>query len=201
MKTDAGSVLWNNLETSKRTIYFNSASPGGESKAEKNAYLYMVTGSSPGATVSKSEYEAILANGSSNEVSFNKANSFNIETGEFDKTSDYDETHILFDVDIMDFAVEELMKTNPSLTNEQAYDLVVNKWISEEGFHALQNYGDYFPKLKDKNGKYIKPQYNSKRKPYLERRSEKEAKRNRDKVVNKYKEENNLDKIDDSILE
>lgn len=71
----------------------------------------------------------------------------------------------------------------------------------EEGFHALQNYGDYFPKLKDKNGKYIKPQYNSKRKPYLQRRSEKEAKRNRDKVVNKYKEENNLDKIDDSILE
>jgi murein DD-endopeptidase MepM/ murein hydrolase activator NlpD len=103
------------------------------------------------------------------------AYSFNEATGEYDKTSDWDETHVIIDGPMVE--VEELVAE----VNGEAAGSALVEVSAHEGKHTVQNKADFAKKVKDpKTGKYKDPKKDkdggaSRSKDYEDREYEKEA--------------------------
>jgi RHS repeat-associated protein len=176
-KTEAGRNLWDQLVHSKRTIYFVDNSHWF--KTDEGKKIHSAMSSSPGhhgnaSMMSEPEYEAAKQG-----IHYDYKNSmdFDASTGLYDKTSDYDNTYLVFDgyggagAEVITLARNQRNVDASGDATELALLLI----MGEEAYHALQNTSEiYKRKYNSKTKKYEKNE-NTPRVEHDDREEEKEA--------------------------
>lgn len=173
LKTETGAKVWKQMEDSKRVIYFHIAD--GDSKSDKGIQNHLRDQNAVGETMTGKMFDKVKEGKEVDDATRESAYSFNEETGEYDKTSDWDETHVVFDGQMLENKeqINEAMGgVNGAETAEAA---------AHEGKHTVQNYADFTTKQKDpKTGKFRDPKKDkdkgaSRSVPYEKARHEREA--------------------------
>jgi RHS repeat-associated protein len=187
MKTDAGTKIWSAMEKSTRviSIHFHN------SKDKKDLVgKTMGVGVSKAETMTGADYVERLK-GIRND-NFDKNFTFNEKTGEYDKTSEWDNTVIVLDEYDLNLKAA-IFEGMYDITPEQGMSLALLDIGTHEGKHTIQNYADFYDKKKDKNGKHIDQRKNGgKVKEYGKRRHEIEGNNEGDKAFQEYKKKNKL---------
>ena len=140
-KTETGRQVWNSMVNSDRTIYIHYVSANSDDETSRIAQASLKNGGSDGMVVSKGMYESMISNGDSSPESFDNAWSFNESTGEYDKTSDWDETHILINEDGL--TLESAILGAIFENEETGKDVAEIRIAGEEAFHSIQDYADF----------------------------------------------------------
>lgn len=172
-ETKAGAAAWKAMESSKRTIYIYF-----HSSKDKNDIMgnQLKNSGAQAETMTLNDYNA-RKDGLTEENNHDKNLKFNDKTGEFDKTSEWDNTVIAFDESMIKVeAVGEAGRLGLDL--ESGINIQMAEISTHEGTHSVQNYADFYAKQKDsKTGKYKDPKTNkaSKKLAHDDRRHEKEA--------------------------
>jgi hypothetical protein len=184
-RTDAGKTLWKELVSDKKKFYFGKANSNGTTNEQKLASFLKENGG-VGITIDKGGYESII-----NGEDFDSFRSyrFNPNTGEFDKTEDWNETHIVISEDWLQSAASsqayiEKGKEPDEQTVKVFYDFALAGQASHEGTHGLQKSSDFEIKKRGKNGKYIRS--NQMIKDPEKRNHEKAAMRRERNITNQY---------------
>ncbi|THU39766.1 RHS repeat-associated core domain-containing protein [Niastella caeni] len=187
-KTEAGRQLWNSMETSTRTIFIF------EHKASKNDVVgtAMKATNTQGLTSPKNEYDKLKNTGIVKEADhLNSDNfTFNAETGNYDKTSEWDNTIVSISYDALKSEALQIA-LDYNVDGATAMEMAINKIVGHEVKHTLQKSEDWKPKEKGKDGKY-KEQKKAKSKDYDDREHEKEANAAAGDVQNEYMHDNNI---------
>lgn len=193
-RTEAGKAFWTSLEESERTIYiYNSDS------SERGQAISKILDGDYGATLPKSSFDYNIK-GDENALDV-KSLIFNENTGEYDKTSDFNTTHILIDaVESKKGSAKVYEKTIENVLGklrikseiagvESPYtesDLNELSTLIEEGNHALQDFMDNYPKkINSSSGKY-EENNNVPRLEYNTRRHELDAKQKTTNILNAF---------------
>ncbi|MGC3945456.1 MAG: Ig-like domain-containing protein [Chryseolinea sp.] len=173
LKTETGAKIWKQMESSKRVIYFHIAS--GDSKTDKGIQQRLRGQGAQAETVTGKMYSKVKEGQNVSDNEKESAYSFNERTGEYDKTSDWDETHVIIDGQLLE-ENEVISETVGEVTGSALTDVAAH-----EGKHTLQNYADFAKGKKDpKTGKFTNPKNDKDKgagrsKQHDERRHEKEA--------------------------
>ena len=140
-KTETGRQVWNSMVKSDRTIYVHYVSANSDNETSRTAQASLKNANSDGRVVSKGMYDSMISEGDSSSESFDKAWSFNENTGEYDKTSDWDETHILINEDglTLESAILGAIFDNEDLGK----DVAEIRIAGEEAYHSIQDYADF----------------------------------------------------------
>jgi len=178
-KTDAGKVLWQQMEASEKTIFIYIGAPEGGGEVRSNINKHLSSINAGGEVVSGLMFEKISSGESPSDEDMEGSYKFNSETGEYDKTSAFDNTYILINGTTLELDAAVL---GIILEDEQkGADVSMIRIGGEEAAHSVQEYADFAEKQVDpKTGKYVEP--SEANKPYLERRNELEAK-DRAKII------------------
>ncbi|MDR2204862.1 MAG: RHS repeat-associated core domain-containing protein, partial [Flavobacteriaceae bacterium] len=166
LKTETGKQVWQAMVDSERTIYIHYVGRDGT----KTEAQYLSESRASGETMTGKMYDEMKNTGSVSAESMDTMATFNENTGEYDKTSDWDETHIILsdrDVNIGNGVGEGIYGEKGNVIGEL-------KTGGEEAVHSIQESFDFTQKIQDTTtGKYIP---NENKVPYNERRHEVEAK-------------------------
>ncbi len=177
MKTKTGRKIWNEMESSNRVIYIVYA------HNEKNSEIfnYLKGGGADGQIVTKKMYDDILSSGYVSSNSYDSSAKFNENTGEYDKTSDWNTTYILLNE--AQITIEnELAEI---FNGEKAKILGDIRKGGEEAAHSLQDYMDFYKKIFNPQTKKYEENNNKENEvPYENRRHEAEAKQEVKKMEN-----------------
>ena len=187
IKTTKGQTLWNQMENSKRAMNIMIAHEGdGADEATKNINKYLTEIGAAGMVLTKRMFEEISKTGTISKETMESAYEFDQETGELSKTAEWDETYVIMKKDAI-----TLMTAIGEATGEDpvaAEDLAVIRYGGEEAAHSVQDYVDFYEKVKDpKTGKYIE-QENKTPIPHDKRRHEIEAKSTVSEIEKEYNE-------------
>ena len=182
-KTDAGKVLWKQLEASEKAIYFHTANKLGTSE-EKN--IYKASKGLGGSTMGKAVFEKTAKGEQANFEDFKKDNTFDESTGEWKSTSK--EIHIVINVTAIKMALltKGLIAGESEAVTNKKIDDATQFIVAEESLHSLEKQADFSNKNKDaKTGKYIEPKTmeEATSKPYGDRNNEIKAKQGAEKTT------------------
>ncbi len=167
-KTQSGQELWVRMEASTRKIYFHNVDFRNKSnRKEENNLANLLKGShADGVTMSKTEYEnAKMGDG----TDLKMRGSFNKKTGKYDKTSDWDETHVVLlndglNAESITKVTIEGLNNGFDLDNDEVIEGAFLKVASHEADHTVQDGFDLIDADYDnttqeykENKKYKKP--------------------------------------------
>jgi hypothetical protein len=154
-KTEAGKILWNQLETSERVIYFHQAKADG-TKDEKTLYKKL---GSFGSTVGQAQFEKIKNGQDPGLEEMKKDYKFNTSTGEWETTSK--EIHIIINVTAIEakYTIEGLIKGEKPETTKKNIDDATQFTVAEESIHSIEKTSDMGYNVTDKNDpkKFVEP--------------------------------------------
>ncbi|HLV40637.1 MAG TPA: RHS repeat-associated core domain-containing protein, partial [Brumimicrobium sp.] len=186
VKTEAGKVLWEQMEASKRVIFIyigTAEETAGEVRNNINNHLR--SSSADGELVSELMFKKISSGEDLSNSDYEDSYEFDSETGEFNKTTAFDKSYILISemsllitAELYDFVDDEQKK----------HDLAIIKIGGEEAAHSVQDYADMVnAEVDSETGKYLNPNEDSSTvKPYNERRHEVEAKEKASEIEKEY---------------
>ncbi|QWA40806.1 RHS repeat-associated core domain-containing protein [Chryseobacterium sp. ZHDP1] len=173
-KSEAGRQTWQKMVDSERTIYIHYVG-GNDTKTEAG---YLSRSGANGETMTGKMYNEMKSTGSVSSKSMNTIGTFNKNTGEYDKTSDWNETHIVLSEKQIGIANAVGEMTD----GEKGNNMGDIKTGGEEAVHSIQNSMDFTEKIKNSDtGEYIE---NQNSKPYNERQHEIDAKKEAQKMYN-----------------
>ena len=162
-KTETGKTIWAAMVKSERAIYIHYAVvDGGE--VDDNIRSYLAKGRAQGENVTSTMYEKIIRGSEVTADDMEASWDLNEETGMATKTEAWDETHIIIDDEKLqtDAVIEGIMIGD----EEKGRDIAEIELGGEEAVHSIQDYADF------KNNKH-----------------EEEAKKEVEKMINEYLEE------------
>ena len=133
MKSGNGARIWAEMEKLERTIFIYTSS---------NASTNILN---PGITMSGIDY--LNSSAGENTNSFSDNYKFNSKTGEYDKTSAWDNTVISININAIKLNAN-LIANIYNISMEEAMKIAYAMTGTHEGEHALQNYADFFKKVK-----------------------------------------------------
>jgi RHS repeat-associated protein len=142
-KTKSGQELWVRMEASNRAIYFHNVNPRNKSnnQEDNNLLNYIKAAHGDAITMSKTEY----ANAKIGKVTDNKIiGLFNKKTGMYDKTSDWNETHVVllnngFTAASASSVVVKAFSENMELSQDEINESASLKIIGHEAEHTVQD--------------------------------------------------------------
>jgi RHS repeat-associated protein len=152
-KTPTGKILWERMVKSPRTIHVHIAEKNdeeGQVSGNINSHLRKQGFQTKGQTVTGKMF-SLIAQGKSKEASTpeNSGLTYNSTSGVSDKTSDWNETHLLINGDFIN------KESKTAKTDPEAYATYLLIIIgSEEAEHALQDVADIHITVK-KGDKFI----------------------------------------------
>jgi len=187
-KTEYGKSLWDKMVASKRTIFFHTPNRADPIKYHR----ILVNNGAGGLTSSKSEYELFISGEvwKNTEERLKAIFTFDSKTGHWNKTSDWNETHVIIDAGfdlyhnsaVKDFVRKiygddfDKLSPNEQIVFLQAYV------IAHEANHTTQDSEDAVEEVKSKDGKSFVE--NFKEKKWENMKSEKESNAVANKVIN-----------------
>ena len=145
-KTETGRQVWNSMVKSDRNIYVHYVSAAGDDTA-KATNTYLKNQSADGMLVSGDMYDSIVNESAYSSEVWDKAWSFNEETGEYDKTSDWDESHLLINEEglTLESAILGAIFDNEDIGK----DVAEIRIAGEEAYHSIQDSADFKGKEDD----------------------------------------------------
>ena len=164
-KTETGKAIWNAMVQSERTIYIHYATGDGGELAD-NIRGHLRASGAMGEVVSSVMYEKISKGEELTAEDFEASWSKNEETGEYEKTEAWDETHILID-DVALMLDANMISVMNGYDMDKAKDLAEIYISGEEAVHSTQDTMD--------------PENT-----YEERKHEKEAKKTKQDMKTEY---------------
>jgi RHS repeat-associated protein len=177
-KTKTGQELWVRLESSDRKIFFHNVRYRNKSETGDDALAnFLHNAGADGVTFSKTMYENVKG-GKDSELK--RSGKFNKRTGMYDKTSDWDESHIVIlngGLSATSFKEVSMAAATAglNLTNDEISESAYSDVMSEEAEHSVQDYFDLTDSKYDKGiNTYSET---NKDKPYSQRKNENEAKK------------------------
>lgn len=173
-KTQTGRETWQKMVDSENTIYIHYV---GNSTTQVESKYLSLSGAN-GETMTGKMYNELKTSGNISSKSMDTMGKFNEETGEYNKTDDWKDTHIVLSetqVDIGNAVGESMYGEKGSLMGDL-------KTGGEEAVHSTQNSLDFNQKTKNPStGKFIE---NQNTKSYNERQHEIDAKQKAQKMIN-----------------
>ncbi|MCO5242209.1 MAG: RHS repeat-associated core domain-containing protein [Chitinophagaceae bacterium] len=166
-ETKTGAAAWKAMEQTDRKIYIYFH------KGKDNVAKEIRKEGARAATMTMNDYNEMSAG--DRKDNFDKNYTFNKRTGEYDKTSEWDNTVIAFDESQINAAGMTEIGVMGIDDIQKGIDVALVNVGTHEATHTVQNSVDFSYKQKDpKTGKYKKPE--SPNKPASERKVEKDGK-------------------------
>jgi len=134
--TKSGTKIWNSLVASKRTFSFIGISTSDKVEWETNLRRKRMINTVEGETVSKTMFSEIKTGNT--DVSAQDYTTFNNKTGKDDKTSDWDETFILINLD----GIQQQGNIRAAANDGNVDDFIDAELVetaAHEGQHGLQD--------------------------------------------------------------
>ncbi len=150
LKTSNGKKIWNNMEKSTRVIYFYTHNT--KDKNDKLAQNWPTSSQFWGEIMTLTEYNERL-NGEL-KSHFDENYKFNPSTGEYDKTAEWDNTVLALNLYGINFRAR-ILSGLLGISIEEAKEMAIAEAVSHEGTHTIQDYADWYSKMKNSKGKFL----------------------------------------------
>lgn len=174
-KTETGRALWKSLETNKRVFYFHGITVKSSEAWNKALASHQENGTR-GEAVPKVIFEK-YKEGDYTDVSKNY-DTYNAKTGKYDKTSAWDETHLLIYLEgIKQLSLDNMLKNSigTAINAETDQEVLFGETVAHESEHGLQDSEDWSITRYDPI-KHIFKIIGKEDKDYSKRQHEKDAK-------------------------
>lgn len=193
LKTPTSAKVWKEMEKSSRIITFDFVHSNDENDALARTMAFKWGGAN-GMSLTGEAYLALVKGENRDHLSLDYT--FNKNTGEYEKNSNWDVTYIVIDLDGVIRQGENFGTYVYNTTKEKAIEIETVGVVTEEGEHSVQNEADFYKNVKDKKtGKYKdmskekdKAKYS---KDYEDRNHEKKAHVKRDKAMKELSKKQN----------